>query len=132
MTLTDPIANILTIIRNAIRAKKETVDIPASKIGEAIMDILKKEGYIDNFRRIQDNKQGLLKIYLKFDQKKRPAITGLKRISKPGLRVYVGRDKIPHVLNGLGLAILSTSKGVLTDAQAREQKVGGEVLLYVW
>lgn len=132
MTLTDPIANTLTMVRNAVRAKKEAVEVPAFKMAQAILDILKKEGYIENFRKIEDNKQGILKIYLKFDQEKKSAITQLKRISRPGLRVYVERDRIPRVLNGLGLAIISTSKGILTDRQARQEKIGGEVLLYVW
>ena len=132
MTVTDPIANMLTMIRNAVMAKYETVEVPASKTGEAVLNILKREGYIDNVKRIDDKKQGLLKVYLKFDQDKKSVITGLKKISRPGLRVYVERNKIPRVLNGLGLAIISTSKGILTDAQARQQKIGGEVILYVW
>lgn len=132
MSLTDPIADMLTSIRNASRGKKETVDVPASKIVEAIADVLKKQGYIDNFRKMEDKKQGRLRIYLKFDEENKPLITGLKRISRPGLRVYEDRENIPRVLNGLGLAILSTSKGILTDVQARQHKVGGEVICYVW
>jgi len=132
MTITDPIANMLAMIKNAILAKHETLEVPASKMSEAVIDILKKEGYIENFKRIDDKKQGVIKIYLKFDQSKKYAITGLKKISRPGLRVYVERDKIPRVLNGLGLAIISTSKGILTNVQAREQKIGGEVLIHVW
>ena len=132
MSLTDPIANMLTVIRNANRNKKETVDVPTSKMVEAIADILKKQGYIDNFRRMEDKKQGSLRIYLKFDEEKKPLITGLKRVSRPGLRVYANRENIPRVLNGLGLAILSTSKGMLTDVQARQHNVGGEVICYVW
>ncbi|MFH1655566.1 MAG: 30S ribosomal protein S8 [Candidatus Omnitrophota bacterium] len=132
MTLTDPIANMLTMIRNAIMAKKETLEVPASKLSEAILVILKKEGYIENYKRIDDKKQGIIKIYLKFDQRKKSAIIGLKKISRPGLRLSVTKDKIPFVLNGLGLAIISTSKGILTDAEARQQRIGGEVLLYVW
>jgi small subunit ribosomal protein S8 len=132
MTLTDPIANMLTMIRNANRDKKETVDVPASKMSEAIADILKKQGYIDNFRKMEDKKQGSLRIYLKFDEESNPVISGLRRISRPGLRVYADRENIPRVLNGLGVAIISTSKGILTDSQARQQKVGGEVICYVW
>jgi len=132
MTLTDPIANMLTSVRNAGKAHKETVDVPASKICETIVKMLKKEGYIENLRRIEDNKQGTLRIYLKYDQHEKFVISELKKISKPGLRVYVESDRIPRVLNGLGSAIISTSKGLLTDVQAREQKVGGEVLLFVW
>lgn len=132
MTLTDPIANMLTMIRNAVMAKHEAVEVPASKLGEAIIDILKKEGYIENFKRIDDKKQGVLKIYLKYDENKKSVIMGLKKISRPGLRIYVERDKIPHVLNGLGLAVISTSKGMLTGAQARQQKIGGEVILHIW
>lgn len=132
MTLTDPIANMLTMIRNANRGKKETVDVPASKMAQAIADILKKQGYIDNYRKMEDKKQGSLRIYLKFDEERNPAISDLKRISRPGLRVYADRENIPRVLNGLGFAIISTSKGILTDTQARQHKVGGEVLCYIW
>ncbi|MBM3249022.1 MAG: 30S ribosomal protein S8 [Candidatus Omnitrophica bacterium] len=132
MTLTDPIANMLTMIRNANRGKKETVDVPASKMAQAIADILKKQGYIDNYRKMEDKKQGSLRIYLKFDEESNPAISDLKRISRPGLRVYADRENIPRVLNGLGFAIISTSKGMLTDTQARQHKVGGEVLCYIW
>ncbi|MBM3252034.1 MAG: 30S ribosomal protein S8 [Candidatus Omnitrophica bacterium] len=132
MTVTDPIANMLTMIRNAITARKETLEVPASKLSEAILDILKEEGYLENYKRIEDKKQGTIKIYLKFDQGKKSAITGLERISRPGLRVYAEKDKIPRVLNGLGLAIISTSKGILTDVEARKQNIGGEVLLYIW
>lgn len=132
MSLSDPIANMLTVIRNANRNKKETVDVPTSKMVEAIADILKKQGYIDNFRRMEDKKQGSLRIYLKFDEENNPLITGLKRVSRPGLRVYANRESIPRVLNGLGFAILSTSKGMLTDVQARQHNVGGEVICYIW
>ncbi|HOX54730.1 MAG: 30S ribosomal protein S8 [Candidatus Omnitrophica bacterium] len=132
MSLTDPIANMLTSIRNANRGKKETVDVPASKMALAIVDLLKKQGYIENFRKMEDKKQGSLRVYLKFDEEANPVISGLKRISRPGLRVYADRENIPRVLNGLGLAILSTSKGILTDSQARQHNVGGEVICYVW
>lgn len=132
MSLTDPIANMLTSIRNANRGKKETVDVPASKMALAIVDLLKKQGYIENFRKMEDKKQGSLRVYLKFDEEANPVISGLKRISRPGLRVYADKESIPRVYNGLGLAILSTSKGILTDSQARQHKVGGEVICYVW
>ncbi|MFC1703458.1 30S ribosomal protein S8 [Candidatus Omnitrophota bacterium] len=132
MSLTDPIANMLTMTRNAVRAKKETVEIPVSKTIRTIAEILKKEGYIENLRLIEEKKQGKIKIYLKFDAQHKPAITGIKKVSKSGLRVYVNAEKIPYVLNGLGIAILSTNKGILTDKQARDARVGGEVLCYVW
>ncbi len=134
MSLTDPISNLLTNIRNAMHARKETVDIPASKMGQTILKIFKDDGYIEDFRLLKDNKQGVLKVYLKYEGNKGAvaAIRGLKRISKPGLRVYVPGDDIPRVLNGLGTAIISTSKGVMTDKEARRQKVGGEVLCFVW
>lgn len=132
MSLSDPIANALTIIRNASRLKKETADIPASKMIKSILEIFKKEGYIDNYRHIEDKKQGILRVYFKLAADKQPAITGLRRISKPGLRVYVKNTKLPRVLNGLGSALISNSKGILTDAQAREQKLGGEVICYIW
>lgn len=131
MSLTDPISNLLTNIRNAAHAKKETVDVPASRINQRILEILKNDGYIENYRLLKDNKQGILKIYLKYENRK-SVITGLQRISRPGLRVYLEHKSIPRVLNGLGLAVVSTSKGVLTDKEARKLKVGGEVLCYVW
>lgn len=132
MVLTDPIADMLTRIRNALQAEKEEVIVPASKLKMEIARILRKEGYINDFQYIEDSKQGLLKIYLKYTPDGQPAISGLKRISKPGGRIYVPKDKIPRVLNGLGIAILSTSKGVLTDREARRLGVGGEVLCFVW
>lgn len=131
MSKTDTIADALTMIRNAIMAKKEVLDIPASRSLQAILEILKKEDYIDTFKPIQDKKQGALRVYLKYTFGK-PAITNLKRISKPGLRIYVKRDKVPLVLRGRGLAVLSTPKGLLTDQEARSQGLGGEVLFYVW
>ena len=131
MSLSDPISNLLTIIRNGIQVRKETVDIPASKIGGKILEIFKQDGYIEDFRLMKDNVQGSFRVYLRYDGKK-PAIIGLKRISKPGLRVYVKRDEIPRVLNGLGTAILSTSKGILTDREARKMNVGGELLCSIW
>ena len=132
MSMTDPIANMLTMIRNANRRKHPTVEIPASKLGQSILQIFKDSGYIDNFRFIEDKKQGILRAYLKYMDKHTPAITNLKRISKPGLRIYAKKCKVPQVLNGLGVALISTSKGILTDKQAREQNVGGEVLCFVW
>ena len=132
MSLTDPIADMLTSMRNAVQATKETVDVPASRLVEKILGIFKKCGYIEDFRILKDTTQGTIKIYLKYEKNKKPVVMGLKRISKPGLRVYATRDRIPKVLNGLGTAILSTSKGVIDDKEARELKVGGEVLCYVW
>ena len=132
MSLTDPIAHLLTKIRNASRAHKETVDIAASKLSERILEIFKSEGYIEAFRLLKDTAQGTLKVYLKYEDNQKSSIIGIKRISKPGLRVYVKYDAIPRVLNGLGTAVISTSKGVMTDRDARKQKIGGEVLCYIW
>jgi len=131
MSLSDPIANMLTIIRNAARAKLEKVDIPHSKILVSIADILKEEGYIDNYRVIKDNKQGVLRVYLKYINKK-SAIINLKRVSRPGLRIYANVKHAPRVLRGKGTAILTTSKGLMTDVKAKEANVGGEVLCYIW
>lgn len=131
MSVSDPIADTLTIIRNAIHARKETVEFPASKLLERILDIFKNDGYIEDFRLLKDDKQGLLKVYLKYENNK-PVIMGLKRISRPGLRVYTDKMKIPRVLNGLGTAILSTSRGVITNREARKLKVGGEVICAIW
>ncbi|MFA5088371.1 MAG: 30S ribosomal protein S8 [Candidatus Omnitrophota bacterium] len=132
MSLSDPISNLLTSIRNALQVKKETVDVPASKLAEKILGIFKKDGYIEDYRLLKDSAQGTLKVYLKYDNGKKPVIIGLKRISKPGLRVYAKYDKVPWVLNGLGTAILSTSKGVITGREAHKLNVGGEVLCYIW
>lgn len=132
MVLTDPIADMLTRIRNALQAEKKEVFVPASKLKLEIARILRKEGYINDFQYVEDGKQGLLRIFLKYTPDGEPVISGLKRVSKPGGRVYVSKDKIPRVLNGLGIAILSTSKGVLTDREARRLGVGGEVLCYIW
>lgn len=132
MQITDPIADLLTRIRNANSAKHETVDIPASNMKKAIAEILLQEGYIKNYQILDDNKQGVIRITLKYGENKQKVITGLKRISKPGLRVYASRDELPWVLKGLGIAIISTSKGVMTDKQARSANVGGEVLAFVW
>lgn len=131
MSLSDPIANLLTIIRNGIQAKKDTVDIPASRLNSKILEIFKTDGYIEDFRLMKDNVQGTFKVYLKY-QNKKPAIIGLRRISKPGLRIYKRSDKLPNVLNGLGTAVISTSQGVVTDREARKLGLGGEVLCYIW
>ena len=131
MSLSDPIANMLTNIRNALQAKKESVDIPASRLIGQILEIFKQTEYIEDFRLMKNNVQGTFKVYLKYDNKK-SVIIGLKRISKPGLRVYSPRTAIPRVLNGLGTAVISTSKGVISDREARNLKVGGEVLCYIW
>lgn len=132
MSLNDPISNMLTMIRNAVRAQKESVDVPASKQNEHILALFKQDGYIENYRRIEDNKQGMLKIYLKYEKNKRPAITGLKRISKSSLRIYAKNERLPRVLNGLGTAVISTSRGILPDREARKLGIGGEVLCYIW
>ncbi len=132
MVMTDPIADMLTRIRNANHAKHEFVDIPASRIKKEIANILLEEGYIKGFDVIDDGKQGIIRVELKYQQNKERVITGIKRISKPGLRVYVGKEDTPRVLGGLGIAILSTSNGIVTDKKARTQGVGGEVICYVW
>jgi len=132
MSMTDPIADMLTRIRNANMVGHERVEIPASKIKEQIARILYEQGYIRNYRFIEDGKQGILRVYLKYGENKEKVITQLKRISKPGRRVYVDKDKLPRVLGGLGIAILSTSQGIMTSAQSRKAGVGGEVLCYVW
>ena len=130
--LTDPIADMLTRIRNAQVARHETVDVPASNMKKAIAQILLSEGYIRGYTVIDDGVQGAIRINLKYGPNKTKVITGLKRISKPGLRVYARKDQIPKVLGGLGIAIMSTSKGVMTNREARKQGVGGEVLAYIW
>ena len=132
MQITDPIADMLTRIRNAGSARHETVDIPNSKMKKAIAEILLEEGYIRNFQLIDDGTQGIIRITLKYLPGKERAIQGLRRVSKPGLRVYAGADELPQVLRGLGIAIISTSKGIMTDKKARAQHVGGEVLAFVW
>ena len=132
MNITDPIADMLTRIRNANSAKHKTVDIPASKMKTAIAEILFKEGYIKSFELINNETQGIIRVTLKYDEKGTRVIDGIKRISKPGLRVYAGKEELPKVLNGLGIAIISTSKGLKTDKEAREAGMGGEVLAYVW
>ena len=134
MQITDTIADLLTRIRNASTAKHETVDVPASNMKKAIVQILVDEGYVKSYTVIEDksNTQGTIRIVLKYGAGKTPAITGLKRVSKPGLRVYTNVEEMPKVLKGLGIAILSTSKGIMTDKKARVENVGGEVLAYIW
>ena len=132
MQITDPIADMLTRIRNAGSAGHETVDVPNSKMKKAIAEILLEEGYIKSFQLIDDGTQGVIRITLKYLPGKEKAIQGLRRVSKPGLRVYAGADELPQVLRGLGIAIISTSKGIMTDKKARAQHVGGEVLAFVW
>jgi small subunit ribosomal protein S8 len=132
MSMTDPIADMLTRIRNALMANHDEVEIPFSRMRGEIASILKEEGYIRNFKHAKDRHQGTLTLYLKYDPSRVPAIQGLRRVSKPGRRVYVTRGEIPQVMNGLGISILSTSRGVLTDQNCREKNVGGEVLCYVW
>ena len=132
MQITDPIADMLTRIRNAGSARHETVDIPNSKMKKAIAEILLEEGYIKSFQLIDDGAQGVIRVTLKYLPGKEKAIQGLRRVSKPGLRVYAGADELPQVLRGLGIAIISTSKGIMTDKKARAQHVGGEVLAFVW
>ena len=132
MHITDPIADMLTRIRNANNAKHDTVDVPASNMKKAIAQILLEEGYIKNFQLTDDGTQGVIRITLKYNAGKEKVLSGLRRVSKPGLRVYAGADELPRVLRGLGTAIVSTSKGVMTDKKAREAHVGGEVLAFIW
>ena len=132
MVMTDPIADMLTRIRNANQMKHKTVDVPASKLKMEILNVLKQKGYITDFERIDDGVQGTLKISLKYLVNDERVVRGLKKISKPGLRVYAKTDDLPKVLNGLGIAIISTSKGIMTDRDARKNKIGGEVIAYVW
>ncbi len=131
MSVSDPIADTLTVVRNALHVRKETVEFPASKLLERVLNIFKNDGYVEDYRLLKDDKQGVLKVYLKYENNK-PAIMGLKRISRPGLRVYTDNSRIPRVLNGLGTAVLSTSRGVISDREARKLKVGGEVLCTIW
>ena len=132
MQITDPVADMLTRIRNANTAKHESVDVPASNLKKAIAQILLDEGYIKSFEVVEDGTQGIIRIQLKYLAGKEKVISGLRRVSKPGLRVYAGADELPRVLKGLGIAIISTSKGVMTDKKARANNVGGEVLAFVW
>jgi small subunit ribosomal protein S8 len=132
MVMTDPIADLLTRVRNANMVNHEKLEVPASKEKKAIADIFKTEGYIKDCELIDDGKQGIIRIYLKYGSSKEKVITGLKRISKPGLRVYAKKDEIPRVLGGLGTAVISTSKGIMTDKEARKAGLGGEVICYIW
>lgn len=131
MVMTDPIADFLTRIRNANMALQDNVEIPASNMKKDMAQILKEEGYIRDYEYIEDGKQGILRLYLKYKDKQR-VISGLKRISKPGLKVYAKKDEIPQVLGGMGVAVISTSKGIISDKKARSEKVGGEVICYIW
>ncbi|KRM68282.1 30S ribosomal protein S8 [Apilactobacillus ozensis] len=132
MSMTDPIADFLTRIRNANMVRHESVEVPASKIKRNIAEILKREGFVRDVEYIDDDKQGVIRVFLKYGKNNEQVISGLKRISKPGLRSYVKSDSVPKVLNGLGIAIISTSEGVITDKEARAKKIGGEVLAYIW
>ncbi len=132
MIMTDPIADMLTRIRNANTVGHETVEIPASKMKKAIAEILKEEGYIADFEMIEDDKQGMIKVTMKYGANKEKVISGIKKISKPGLKVYAKAGEVPKVLGGLGIAIVSTSKGIVSDKEARKLGVGGEVICYVW
>ena len=132
MNVTDPVADLLTRIRNGQKAQHKHIDVPASKLKRAIAEILVDKGYVRRYVDIEDNKQGVLRIYLKYDSEGSPAIHALKRVSKPGLRTYANGATMPRVLNGLGIAILSTSRGIMTDKEARRANVGGEVLAYIW
>ena len=132
MVMTDPIADFLTRIRNANMVMHEKVEIPASKTKAALAEILKNEGFIKDYEQVEDGKQGIIRVYLKYGANREKVISGLKRISKPGLKVYCKKDEIPKVLGGLGIAIISTSKGIMTDKEARKHGLGGEVICYVW
>ena len=132
MQITDSIADMLTRIRNANSAKHDSVDVPASNIKKSIAQILLDEGYVKSFQVIDDDKQGVIRVTLKYGDNKTPVITGLRRVSKPGLRIYTNCEEMPKVMKGLGIAILSTSKGIMTDRQARKENVGGEVLAFIW
>jgi small subunit ribosomal protein S8 len=132
MTMTDPIADMLTRIRNANMVRHEKLEVPASNMKKEIAEILKREGFVRDVEYVEDTKQGIIRIFLKYGQNNERVITGLKRISKPGLRVYAKTEEVPRVLNGLGIALVSTSHGLLTDKEARAKQVGGEVVAYVW
>lgn len=132
MVMTDPIADMLTRIRNANVVRHEKLEVPASNVKKEIAEILKREGFIRDYDFIEDNKQGIIRIFLKYGPNNERVISGLKRISKPGLRVYAKADEVPRVLNGLGIAIVSTSQGVFSDKEARSKQIGGEILAYVW
>ena len=132
MTMTDPIADMLTRIRNANMVRHEKLEVPASNLKKEIAEILKREGFVRDVEYAEDNKQGIIRIFLKYGKENERVITGLKRISKPGLRVYAKTNEVPKVLNGLGIALVSTSQGLLTDKEARAKQVGGEILAYIW
>jgi len=132
MSVSDPIADMITILRNASRARHLSADVRASRLTESVLSLMKKEGFIKNFKPMEHKKQGLFKVYLRYSDAKLPAISNIQKISKPGLRKYVDRDNIPSVFNGLGVAVISTSKGLMTDAEAKEAGLGGEVFLYIW
>lgn len=132
MQITDTIADLLTRVRNASTAKHATVDVPASNVKKAITEILLNEGYIKSYQVVEDGKQGIIRITLKYDENRTPVISGIKRVSKPGLRIYSSCEDMPKVMKGLGVAIVSTSKGIVTDKKARELGVGGEILAFVW
>ena len=133
MSQTDPISDLLTRVRNGSRAGKAQVDAPASRMGSALMECLKQEGYIQNWRLMAEGSpQGILRIYLKYTKSRKPILRQIKRVSRPGLRIYAGKDKLPKILSGIGTSILTTPKGILTDAQARAQGIGGEVICHVW
>lgn len=132
MVMTDPIADFLTRVRNANLARHESLEVPASKVKKEIANILKREGFVKNVEFVEDDKQGVIRVFLKYGQDNERVITGLKRISKPGLRVYAKADDVPKVLNGLGIAIVSTSEGLITDKEARAKNTGGEILAYIW
>ncbi|MEK4701639.1 30S ribosomal protein S8 [Solibacillus sp. FSL R7-0668] len=132
MTMTDPIADMLTRIRNANMVRHEKLEVPASNLKKEIAEILKREGFVRDVEYVEDNKQGIIRIFLKYGKDNERVITGLKRISKPGLRVYAKTNEVPKVLNGLGIALVSTSNGLLTDKEARAKQVGGEILAYIW
>jgi len=132
MSMSDPVADFLTRIRNAGTVYHDKVEVPASNTKKALAELMKKEGYIKDYELMEDNKQGVLKIYLKYGPNRERVISGLKRISRPGLRVYAKKDQIPKVLGGLGVAVISTSKGIMPDRQARREGLGGEVICYIW
>lgn len=132
MSVSDPVADFLTCIRNAIGAKHRKVDVPASNMKTEIAKVLLRERFINNFKTIEDTKQGVLRVYLKYTNDDTPVITGIKRVSKPGRRVYVGKDNIPRVMGGLGISMLSTSRGLMTDREAREAGLGGELVAQIW
>ncbi len=132
MPVTDSLSDMLTVVRNGSRAGKDIVDVKKSRLGEDVLKIFKREGYISNFKSGEYKKQGMIRVYLRYNKNKTPVITNIKRVSKPGLRVYVANENIPKVLSGFGIAVISTSRGVMTDKDARKEKIGGEVLCYAW